>query len=259
MMATLNCYRNLSNFLENLNYQTCRDFELVICDGGSTDGTVELLAHSKVVNYYVIHKTGIYEALNMLIGRISGDWVLVLGSDDSLHDFNTIRNITIELQKLEGQIGLAYGDILIRNSNTSIIKKYPNINLFQQQYGKFPPFHHQSLLIRKSMLKDVGGFSIKFKVHADYALFCEVLKRSHAKKINLVISNFSEGGTSGSVSKVFISIGELIRIRKLYGENPFYGHWKFRFAIHLLHMSLKLILPTRFLNSIKTVYRSKLS
>lgn len=84
--ATFNAMASLPQLLESLRQQTWRDFEFIVIDGASTDGTQDLLAASSdVVSHWISEPDfGIYDALNKGIKIASGDYYLVAGADDTL-------------------------------------------------------------------------------------------------------------------------------------------------------------------------------
>ena len=86
--ATYNSAKHLPALIASLRAQTCQDFEWVVADGNSTDGTVELLKQvtDLKLSWVSQHDFGIYDAMNKAIQRSQSEYYLVIGSDDMLTD-----------------------------------------------------------------------------------------------------------------------------------------------------------------------------
>jgi glycosyltransferase involved in cell wall biosynthesis len=88
VVAVFNGVDTLQRALDSLFAQTYRDWELVVIDGGSTDGSVAILERaSDRISYWVSEPDrGIYDAWNKALSRLRGQWVVFLGADDYLAD-----------------------------------------------------------------------------------------------------------------------------------------------------------------------------
>ena len=86
IIATYNAAKYLETALQSVFSQTVNDYELILIDGGSKDGTVEIIKkHQDRIAYWVSEKDqGIYDAWNKGVEQAKGDWVLFIGSDDTL-------------------------------------------------------------------------------------------------------------------------------------------------------------------------------
>lgn len=91
--ATYNASKVLPGLIDSLRSQTDQDFEWIVVDGASTDGTVELVeAAGDVVTRWVSEPDfGIYHALNKALGLATGEYYLVLGADDRLRTEGVAR------------------------------------------------------------------------------------------------------------------------------------------------------------------------
>ena len=84
--ATFNSDKKLPVLIQSLQKQTDKKFEWIVVDGGSKDRTLDLLKEINDLDYKFISESdfGIYDALNKGIMKASGDFYLVIGSDDYL-------------------------------------------------------------------------------------------------------------------------------------------------------------------------------
>lgn len=101
--------------LDSLASQTCADFEVLVQDGLSADGTVDVVEAFRVRNpglaMHVFQERdgGIYDAMNRALGRARGEYVLFLGSDDRLFDADTLLRVS---QSLTAHDDVVYGDVV---------------------------------------------------------------------------------------------------------------------------------------------------
>ena len=99
-IITIN-YNNLAGLqktMESVFSQTCKDFEYIVIDGASTDGSAEYIrAHADQLTYWVSEKdTGIYNAMNKGVRAAKGEYLLMLNSGDFLVDDRVIERILPE-------------------------------------------------------------------------------------------------------------------------------------------------------------------
>lgn len=191
--ATYNAINDLPNLVETLRKQTNKDFEWVIADGGSTDGTVELIESIKdlPIKLIVSDDFGIYDALNKALKKSSGEYYLVLGADDVLYED------AVEIYSSYLNDGY---DILTANIHAG--------NGVLTPTGKRPWLHGQSCYIsghavgsvyRKSLHEKFGFYSKKYPIAADQFFVLSAIKGgSRIKFIDQFAGRFGTGGVSGT-------------------------------------------------------------
>jgi glycosyltransferase involved in cell wall biosynthesis len=88
IIVSYNAAKHLRSCLERIRQQHCDDLQLIIIDGGSKDGTTDIIVeYGDLVDYWISEPDkGIYDAMNKGIDHIKGKWVLFLGADDLLED-----------------------------------------------------------------------------------------------------------------------------------------------------------------------------
>jgi len=84
IIATYNSANTLAEAIQSVLQQTLKDFELIIIDGKSSDGTLEIIkSYEKEITYWISEKDkGVYDAWNKGIKIAKGEWICFLGSDD---------------------------------------------------------------------------------------------------------------------------------------------------------------------------------
>lgn len=112
--ATCNAAETLPILLASLSEQHCRDFELVVQDARSSDGTLALLERASgipAIELLSERDSGIYDAWNRAVARARGQWLLFLGSDDRLSDADVLGKTAEMLRQVAAGICFAAGSV----------------------------------------------------------------------------------------------------------------------------------------------------
>jgi glycosyltransferase involved in cell wall biosynthesis len=153
--------------------QTFPGFEFIIIDGGSTDGSLDIITNAgERDNYSISEKdNGIYDAMNKGIQQASGNYIMFLNSGD------TLSNERVLTQAIEGinqfpAFDIYYGDMIIVNDANNPLPNhctYPDaldLNFFKKD-----TLNHQASFIRADLFSQFGLYPLKYKLAADYWLF----------------------------------------------------------------------------------------
>lgn len=174
----LNNVIGLRKTIESVSSQTSDNYEHIIIDGGSTDGSVDIIKQFLENEEYARHVTfwcsekdsGVYEAMNKGIDKASGDYCLMLNSGDYFYDCNVLKMINM----LKFDEDIVYFNVLMRKNNKEIIYKYPdelNENLI---VGSRFMVNHQSMLIKISLQKS-NYYNINYRIVSDYEFFIKAI------------------------------------------------------------------------------------
>lgn len=192
--VTRNHLDGLKETQKSILAQTCRDFEWIIIDGASDDGTPEYLQTLPLDEPFFTSSEpdeGLYEAMNKGIKKSSGQYVLFLNSGDTLVNNQTLDNITKICARNPDFI---YGDAL-ENHKNKIHYKHAN-SAKKIIWGMFT--HHQSMLYKRSIISENNlRYRQIYTIAGDYDFTLRFLKL--AKKsihIPIPICNFEFGGLS---------------------------------------------------------------
>lgn len=167
------------------------DCEHLIIDGGSSDGTVELL-RGLGVNFTSEPDCGIYDALNKGVRRANGEWIHILGCDDYVVDAEALKKVLEVATKTDS-------DIII----TPVEKRGggKSINLKACLYSI--PYCHQGVLMRKSLLRRLGGFDTSLRLAGDYDLTLKAhLNGARELVLPYKFAYYSTGGASSDWGKL---------------------------------------------------------
>ena len=210
--------------LKSLAYQSFQDFELIIVDGDSSDKALKgiYLKYKDIIDLLIIEKdNGLFDALNKGIQKALGNYIFLMGSDDSLFDNHILEDVNNEINqsKLDGySIGAKFF-----NSDYKIIRKWKPASVTQRKikWCIFPP--HFSLFLSKRIYKEVGLFDLS-TVGADSCWLLKFgLKNYQIKVIPNQYLYMEIGGTStGSLINILIGLINLARSAKELGYTNWY-------------------------------------
>ena len=142
--------------------QTYQEIEYIVIDGGSVDGTVELLRHYRQQNkltYISEPDAGIYDAMNKGIKMATGEWIFFLGSDDVFFDDKVLERI---FTGHYAEVEIIYGNV--QYLHAGILYDGP----FDQEKISVKNICHQALFVKRTVFDKVGVFNTKYKMSADY-------------------------------------------------------------------------------------------
>lgn len=212
--------KTLSNFLA---LESGCDFEHVIIDGGSTDGSLELIKHHvescDFACYISEPDDGIYNAMNKGLHLATGDYIAFLNSGDSFGTDLDVKFFCKLINRYHATDGI-YGNVNFYGLDGTLERVWRSgkAKRWKFLYGWMPP--HPMLMIKKELFKQYGGFDEAFKLASDYDL---ILRLFFRKKRTLVFVdetfvNMENGGISnGSIKNVLKANYEvLLAWRKYY-------------------------------------------
>lgn len=173
--ATYNAAAVLPRLIESLLAQTDQDFEWVVADGGSTDGTLEILENAKLKlkNVVIDSRTdfGIYDALNRGVKLSTGEYYVVLGADDILFPEAVAQYFTVCSKT---QADFVSACVISNDGQSRGARPRP----WEWLYGPFAYVsgHAVSLAIRKSLHSRYGWYSRKLPIAADQLFILRVIR-----------------------------------------------------------------------------------
>lgn len=190
--------------------QTYHDIEYIIIDGGSTDGTVDIIKkYADRLAYWISEPDkGIYDAMNKGIAMASGDIIGILNSDDFFTADTIVATLAAELADQE--IDAVYADVhYVDDSDLSRSVRYYSSRTFRPWMMKlgFQPAH-PTFYCRKSVYDRHGSFDINFRVAADFEHLLRLIyiQRIPTRYIPLDCVAMRTGGASTSGLKSHLRI-----------------------------------------------------
>jgi putative colanic acid biosynthesis glycosyltransferase len=192
--VTYNNILGLQDTFHSVKGQSFNNYEHIVIDGGSKDGTVEFLnrqSNNRKLIYLSEIDTGIFNAMNKGIALANGDWLLFLNAGDTFPTDSTLENLAITGVFEDDGLDLIYGDKL--DSEGRIIKA--KRELFCLYFGEMPACH-QSIFFRNNIRYDES-----FKIFGDIDLLSRIyLSQPNYKYVETPISIFEGGGVSSNIT-----------------------------------------------------------
>jgi glycosyltransferase involved in cell wall biosynthesis len=212
-IITIN-YNNLNGLIKTVNSvinQSLKDFEFIVIDGGSTDGSVEFIKDNQDhIDYWVSEKdNGIYHAMNKGIEVAKGEYCLFLNSGDCLIDDLTLNKVCNKINTV---------DLIFFNYFDQKIKKeFLSFSDFWFQ----TPYCHQAIFFKKSVFDDLGLYNEKLKIVADWEIILRAIYYKKKYKIfNEEIVIVEQSGISNTNEGSVIAQNERLQI--LLNDYPFF-------------------------------------
>jgi glycosyltransferase involved in cell wall biosynthesis len=197
--AVFNNRDTIADTLDSVLAQSHADVELIVIDGGSTDGTLELLqGYSDGIAVLVSEPDrGLYDALNKGLRLATGEVLGFLHSDDVFADADALALIASGFYSEE--IDAVYGDLVyVRRDNPQQVVRHWKAGTFtlsRLRQGWMPP--HPAFYARKSVYDRLGGFDTSYRIAADYDCMLRFLKSGiKAVYVPQVLVKMRLGGAS---------------------------------------------------------------
>ncbi|MFC2098660.1 glycosyltransferase family 2 protein [Bacteroidota bacterium] len=175
--ASSNSVGTISDTINSVLSQSYPTIEYIIIDGGSTDGTIDLINSfgTRISKFITEPDKGIYDAINKGIKLATGDIVGILNSDDFfLNDF-VIEKVSKAFN--ENEIDAVYGDAqFVDPLNTSKVVRYyssKNFKLGKFKFGFMPA--HTSFYVKRELFEKLGYYKMGYKIAADFEFLVRYL------------------------------------------------------------------------------------
>jgi len=196
-IITIN-YNNLEGLqktVQSIKNQTWQEFEYIVIDGGSVDGSAEYIEkESDNFKYWVSEPDkGIYNALNKGIKMATGDYLLFLNSGDHFYSSDVLNRIKHHIQEID----LIAFDIHLLGLGHDYIHKHPDKLLFSFLFEE--TFAHQSIFIKRSLFDKIGLYDESLKIVSDWKFFIHAVALGCSyKSVHEVLSVFYFDGISST-------------------------------------------------------------
>ena len=199
-IITINCNDKigLKRTTESVINQTYHDYEYIIIDGGSTDGSIDIInKYAANISYWISETDkGIYNAMNKGLAIAKGEYCEFLNSGDSFASPLVIEQVINHLGRFDVYIGNANNVIYKKKRILKSIWSSPICFTYKTLYQHTP--NHQATFVRTDLLKNIKGFDENFQILADMKMFYELFIRKNCtySKLHTTIVDYSIGGMS---------------------------------------------------------------
>lgn len=204
--VTKNALPALNKTKESLLSQEFEDFEWIVIDGDSSDGTSSELRNINSLNLKFISEpdNGLYEAMNKGIKIANGEIIGILNADDTYLE-GTLSLIS-KVAKDNPNFDIYYGSISIDGRG---------IHRLSHKDLELRMIYHPSIFVKKAVYEQLGTFNTKYKIAADYDFILRAKKRNYRFfEISQPLTNYQSGGISSK--HILLSIIETLIIQLKY-------------------------------------------
>lgn len=201
LVATRNATASFSRCLESLAGQTSQDFEVIVQDGASTDSTLAV-ASSFASRLPALHidsrpDRGIYDAWNMALDRIHGQWVLFLGADDVLALPDVFARAALVLRQIPDRVRYVSGGLEVCDTAGNVCDEVPGRDKgVAASLSNSMPIGHPALFHRSSLFRTYR-FDSSLRIASDYDFLCRTWTNDQdGLHLNFVVTRMELGGIS---------------------------------------------------------------
>ncbi|WP_320047857.1 glycosyltransferase [uncultured Ilyobacter sp.] len=249
MTINYNNLEGLKKTFESVNKQTFKDFEYVVVDGNSSDGSAEyILKNKEIVDKYLIEEDrGIYDALNKGIELCNTEYILALNSGDTLTNKEVLNKVKREIDLLKEPVGVLYGKAVYTLNEEKTGWKWPSIEgeFDEESWVKnYNPNHQASFINRNIYNKE--KYNLLFKSSGDGEFWKRIKKLGYKfKYFDKEVSYFELGGisnTSASLKHVQLISSERAIIDTIYSKKNILNAYLENYLNQLIKFILKKVL-----------------
>lgn len=204
--ATYNSAKTVRDTFKSVLLQNYTNYEYIIIDGGSKDGTVDIIREYEPLfcgrmRWISEPDKGIYDAMNKGFGMATGDVVGLLNSDDFFTS-NSILSSVFQAFDDDGSLDAVYGDVhFVRDGDLKKCVRYYSSKLFHRRWMRFGFMPaHPSFYCKRSVYEKYGAFDLTYKVAADFECLLRLIFINRIKTMYLPLDfvTMRTGGASTS-------------------------------------------------------------
>ena len=222
IIAVLNGARTIQQCINSINAQSYRRIEIIVMDGKSSDGTVDILEKNAAhLAYWESNKDrGIAHAWNKALDIAKGDWILFLGADDWLDNEQAIENFIPYLNRYRDD-DLVYGKITLGNDKGGLVLGAPWL---PKKFLRRMTIPHQACFHGRKLFERAGRFDETYKIAMDY----ELLLRAWPLRVHhcpIMVTQMGGNGLSSTLINVALAEFRRAQIRHKVASRCFIETW----------------------------------
>ena len=220
----LNSKNTVKYTLNSVLSQNYKNIEHIIVDGGSTDGTTEILKKYSFTKkkIFFLKKKSLYSSINFGIKKATGDLISILHSDDIYNNNDIIKKVTKMAKNSKHKI--FFGNVVYfkRTNFKKVTRFYPSKNTSRKTFafGNMPP--HTGSFYKKEIFNNYGFYNNEFKIAGDFEHLFRLIyiKNLNFKILDFITTRMRVGGLSGKNINSFLTINrEILKTFEIYNKN----------------------------------------
>ena len=198
LITVITVVYNGNQFLEetilSVINQTYDNVEYIIIDGGSIDGTLDIIKkYEHAIDYWVSEQDfGIYYAMNKGSSLATGEWINFMNCGDTYHNETVLENVSNQF--LDAEINMLFGKSITFYKQFEKIR-YLNFNSAKKDFYLTKMPNHQAIFIRSDIYK-LNAYDITYKFSSDTEYLRRCFNGAKFQEVSYIISRFELGGVS---------------------------------------------------------------
>lgn len=219
------CYNSAAHIADailSVSRQDYPDIEHIVVDGGSADGTVEILKANKdkIAQWISEPDGGIYDAMNKGLKMAKGDIIGILNSDDFYFNDHIISRVADAFT--DQATDAVYGDLIFVDPDNlnRTVRSYSSAKWNPERFAKGYMPAHPTFFVRKKYYEQYGLFETDYKIAADYEMLIRLLyvHKLHYRYLPITMVKMRKGGVSSNGFKSNIILNrEIVRACRKHG------------------------------------------
>ena len=212
--ASFNSSTTIEDTFRSVEAQSFPEIEYIVADGGSVDGTLELMEkYESLISKRISEPDdGIYDAMNKGIRMATGDVIGLINSDDMLAGPEVLSKVAEAFE--DPDIDVVYGDLVyvdaVDTTNVMRVWRSGEFSGRKLRYGWYPA--HPTVYLRRSVYEQFGLFDLDFSLAADGEFLFRIFSRGvRACYIPQTMVRMRTGGATGQLSNVWRQNREIVR------------------------------------------------
>ena len=254
IIATLNADATLQSCIDSVQRQTWHKKEIIVCDGGSDDQTIDILkCNDSVLAYWHSEPDkGIYNAWNKGLSHATGDWICFLGADDYFWDEKVLEKYMTSANQVYPEIRVIYGQVALVSKDGFVVRRIGAP--WEQEKRRFRQVSclpHPGLLCHRDVFEQYGQFEDSFRIAGDYEfLLRELLTRDAHFVPELVTVGMRTGGISSRSSTIRLGYEECRMAQRMHNIHWPGFRWLLGYAFALGRWTIAKVIGERSVDQI---------
>lgn len=223
IIVVFNGSDTLERTINSIIRQTSSNLELIIIDGGSVDGTLDIIRkYQHAIDFWCSEPdAGIYDAMNKGINYAGGEWICFIGADDYFRTLDVVERVSSQIARLPAAINLTYGRVSLVNSEGKDILDIgePWFDA-KAKLSYTMSIPHQGLFHKRCWFENYGLFDTSFKIVADYEMLLRGWPSEELFYLDdIVVTAMGRQGVSSMPQNSLLILKEVGRARKKHNIN----------------------------------------
>lgn len=238
----------IEDTIKSVLNQTYPYLEYIIIDGGSTDGTTDIIKkYDEKISLWISEPDkGIYDAMNKAIDKATGKWINFMNAGDYFYSKDSINKIFSTDIDID-HYATIYGDAEFRLKNITYIVEASETS----DSNGFMPFSHQAAFVKSDIAKKYK-FDLRYRITADTAFFLQLIKAGYSfKHIPVMVCSY-DAQVGLSVQNDIKRCKELVNMQvELNGADATTPYFKKYIRNAYIKQNLKKIIPENLWNKMR--------